>query len=171
MFQSAVESIVKLVDILLNVPTCGHANNSNLLDDSDRIRDVSPTRLMEQVRLRSYFKLWLRSSTVWLEPIWIKVKKSWLRLPQHQKVNIVRQYLYLEVLLLSKFGSERGDFNWCRFWASGMYFDAVVLEVKTFWFFNLPKIQRGDPYKISTTASKYIPNSSIRIPPFRPKFT
>ena len=48
--QSAVESIVKLVDILLNVPTCGHANNSNLLDDSDRIRDVSPTRLMEHVR-------------------------------------------------------------------------------------------------------------------------
>merc|ERR1711874_609032 len=46
--RSAVESIVKLVDILLNVPTCGHANNSGLLDDSDRIRDVSPTRLMEQ---------------------------------------------------------------------------------------------------------------------------
>ena len=47
--RSAVESIVKLVEVLLNVPTCGHANNSNLLDDSDRIRDVSPTRLMEQV--------------------------------------------------------------------------------------------------------------------------
>ena len=47
--RSAVESIVKLVDVLLNVPTCGHANNSNLLDDSDSIRDVSPTRLMEQV--------------------------------------------------------------------------------------------------------------------------
>merc|ERR1712083_806997 len=46
--RSAVESIVKLVDILLNVPTCGHANNSGLLDDSDRIRDVSPTRLIEQ---------------------------------------------------------------------------------------------------------------------------
>lgn len=46
--RSAVESIVKLVEVLLNVPTCGHANNSNLLDDSDRIRDVSPTRLMEQ---------------------------------------------------------------------------------------------------------------------------
>ena len=46
--QSAIESIVKLVDVLLNVPTCGHANNSNLLDDSDHIRDVSPTRLMEQ---------------------------------------------------------------------------------------------------------------------------
>merc|ERR1712168_657847 len=46
--RSAVESIVKLVDVLLNVPTCGHANNSGLLDDSDRIRDVSPTRLMEQ---------------------------------------------------------------------------------------------------------------------------
>ena len=49
--QSAVESILKLVEALLNVPTCSHnlANNSNLLDDSDRIRDVSPTRLMEQV--------------------------------------------------------------------------------------------------------------------------
>ena len=37
--RSAVESIVKLVEVLLNVPTCGHANNSNLLDDSDRIQD------------------------------------------------------------------------------------------------------------------------------------
>lgn len=47
--RSAIDSIIKLVDALLNVPTCGHASNSNLLDDSDRIRDVSPTRLMEQV--------------------------------------------------------------------------------------------------------------------------
>lgn len=46
--RSAIDSIIKLVDALLNVPTCGHASNSNLLDDSDRIRDVSPTRLMEQ---------------------------------------------------------------------------------------------------------------------------
>ena len=48
--RSAMDSIVKLVNNLLNVHTCGHASNGNLLDDSDRIRDVSPTRLMEQVR-------------------------------------------------------------------------------------------------------------------------
>jgi hypothetical protein len=46
--KSAIESITKLVDDLLHVPTCGHASNANLLDDSDRIGDVSPTRLMEQ---------------------------------------------------------------------------------------------------------------------------
>ena len=33
-------------------------------------------------------------------------------------VNLVSQCLHLEVFLLSKFGSESGDFNWCRFWAS-----------------------------------------------------
>ena len=47
--KSVIDSIVKLVNDLLHVPTCGHANNGNLLDDTDRIRDVSPTRLMEQV--------------------------------------------------------------------------------------------------------------------------
>ena len=47
--KSAFESIVKHVNDLLNVPKCGHGTNSNLLDDTDRIRDVSPTRLMEQV--------------------------------------------------------------------------------------------------------------------------
>ena len=47
--KSAIESIVKHVNDLLNVPKCGHGSNSNLLDDTDRIRDVSPTRLMEQV--------------------------------------------------------------------------------------------------------------------------
>lgn len=46
--KSAFESIVKHVNDLLNVPKCGHGTNSNLLDDTDRIRDVSPTRLMEQ---------------------------------------------------------------------------------------------------------------------------
>jgi len=46
--KSVIDSIVKLVNDLLHVPTCGHANNGNLLDDTDRIRDVSPTRLMEQ---------------------------------------------------------------------------------------------------------------------------
>ena len=79
--------------------------------------------------------------TVWPEPIWINVKKSWLLLPQHQstyprgpesvsieippfrphfikfskivffKVNLASQCLYLEVLLLSKFGSERGGIS------------------------------------------------------------
>ena len=49
--KSAFESIVKHVNDLLNVPKCGHGTNSNLLDDTDRIRDVSPTRLMEQVIL------------------------------------------------------------------------------------------------------------------------
>ena len=39
---------------ILNATTCGHANNRNLLDDSDRIRDVSQTRFMEQIRLRSF---------------------------------------------------------------------------------------------------------------------
>ena len=34
------------------------------------------------------------------------------------EVNLVSQCSHLEVLLLSKFGSERGDFNWCRFWSS-----------------------------------------------------
>lgn len=46
--KSVIDSIVKLVNDLLHVPTCGHASNGNLLDDTDRIRDVSPTRLMEQ---------------------------------------------------------------------------------------------------------------------------
>lgn len=46
--KSLIESIVKLVNDLLNVPKCGHASSANLLDDSDRIRDISPTRLMEQ---------------------------------------------------------------------------------------------------------------------------
>ena len=49
--KSVVDSINKMVQDLLNVPTCGHASNANLLDDSDQIRDVSPTRLMEQVLL------------------------------------------------------------------------------------------------------------------------
>merc|ERR1719510_576839 len=60
--KSAFESIVKHVNDLLNVPKCGHGTNSNLLDDTDRIRDVSPTRLMEQdeeedirVRVESMF--------------------------------------------------------------------------------------------------------------------
>ena len=87
-------------------------------------------------------------ATVWPEPIWIKVNSSWLLLPQHQstylrgpesasieippfrahfikfsktvfyQVNLVSQCSHLEVLLLSKFGSEMGDLNLCRFWAS-----------------------------------------------------
>ena len=38
-----------------------------------------------QERKNSYRKSsWLQLITVWSEPIWIKVKKSWLLLPQHQ---------------------------------------------------------------------------------------
>ena len=55
--KSVIDSIVKLVNDLLHVPTCGHANNGNLLDDTDRIRDISPTRLMEQVILRPNSKI------------------------------------------------------------------------------------------------------------------
>ena len=87
-------------------------------------------------------------STKWPEPIWIKVRSWWQILPQHQstylggpesasieippfrphfikfsktvfyEVNLTSQRSHLEVLLISKFGSERGDFKWCRFWAS-----------------------------------------------------
>ena len=66
--------------------------------------------------------------TVWPEPIWIKVKKSWQIPPQHQStylggpesvsIEISHFRPHLEVLLLNKFGSERRDFNWCRFLAS-----------------------------------------------------
>ena len=76
--------------------------------------------------------------TAWPEPIWIKVSEWWQIPPQHQitslggpesasieippfrphfinlsktafyEVNFVSQFSHLEVLLLSKFGSERG---------------------------------------------------------------
>ena len=98
--------------------------------------------------LRSWYSRCLFQATVWPEPIWIKVKKAWLLLPQNQstyprglefisieippfiphfiklpktvfcEVNPVLQCSHLEVILLSKFGFERGDFNWYRFWAS-----------------------------------------------------
>ena len=42
-------------------------------------------------------------------PHFIKVSKA---------VNLTSQHSHLEVLIVSKFGSERGDFNWCWFWAS-----------------------------------------------------
>ena len=46
------------------------------------------------------------------------------------EVNLASHHSHLEVLLLSKFWSEREDFNWCRFWASWiMYFDAVVVSM------------------------------------------
>ena len=88
------------------------------------------------------------SITVWPEAIWIKVKSWWQILMQHQstyprgpesasieilpfrphfinfsktvsyEVNLASQCSHLKVLLWSKFWSERGNFNWCRFWAS-----------------------------------------------------
>ena len=45
------------------------------------------------------------------------------------EVNLISQCSHLEVLLQSKFGSERGDFN---LGLLGMHFDAVVVKVKTF---------------------------------------
>ena len=86
--------------------------------------------------------------TVWPEPNLIKVSGWWQMPPQHQSAYIGKpesasieippfqtslhkifknwfllskscsQCSHLEVLLLSKFGSEMGDFNRCRFWAS-----------------------------------------------------
>ena len=86
-------------------------------------------------------------STVWPEPIWIKVNSWWHIILQQQstylkgpesasieippfrphfikfsktvsyEVNLTSQHSHLEVLLIRKFWSERGDFNWCRFWA------------------------------------------------------
>ena len=48
--KKAIDSIIKLVNDLLNVSKCNHSSIcKNLLDDTDRIRDISPTRLMEQV--------------------------------------------------------------------------------------------------------------------------
>jgi hypothetical protein len=39
--------------------------------------------------LISYLSIWSKTwFTVWPEPIWIKVKKSWLLLPQHQSMYI-----------------------------------------------------------------------------------
>ena len=64
------------------------------------------------------------STTVWPEPIWTKVSGWWQIPPLHKifkeivfyEVNLVSQCLHLEVLLLCKSGSVRGDLNWCRFW-------------------------------------------------------
>ena len=38
--------------------------------------------------------------------------------PVSYEVNLTSQHSHLEVLLLSKFWSERGDFHRYRFWAS-----------------------------------------------------
>ena len=49
------------------------------------------------------------------------------------EVNLLPQCSHLEVLLLSKFGSERGGFQLEQILGLlGMYFDAVVEEVKTY---------------------------------------
>ena len=45
--------------------------------------------------------------------------------------NLVSQCAHLEVFLLSKFGSERGFQLMQILGLLGMYFDAVVVEVKT----------------------------------------
>ena len=97
---------------------------------------------------RNFISFWYLFCTVWPEPIWIKVSGDKYVPSQHQstylggpelalikippfrphfirfsktifyEVNLVSQCSYLELLLLSKFGSERGDFNQYRFWSS-----------------------------------------------------
>ena len=47
--RSAIDSIVKLVNDLLNVPNCVHNSPNNLLDETDQIRDDSAGH-MEEVR-------------------------------------------------------------------------------------------------------------------------
>ena len=97
-------------------------------------------------------------NTVWPEPIWIKVKKSWLLLPQHQSthlrgpesasiqtqiyllkvslnVNIVKQDLLNKKQFLKILWSEvwKGGFQLIQILGLlGMFFDAVVAELKTF---------------------------------------
>ena len=104
-----------------------------------------------------------RSDTVWPEPIWIKVKIWWQILPQHQssyltgtesasieipsfrphfikilktvfyEVNLTSQLSHLEVLLLSKFCSEKGGFQLMQILdLLGMYFGAAVVFVTNF---------------------------------------
>ena len=114
--------------------------------------------------------------TVWPEQIWIKVRSWWQILPQHQstylrvpesasieippfrshfiklsktvfyEVNLVSQCSHLKVLLLSKFGSERGDFNWCRVWSS--YVSTLML-----WWYLSPTtlIQIGSGHIVKQT--------------------
>ena len=117
------------------------------LEPSISLSYISRPWKIKKIDLK-WIKFVKRQVTVWPEPIWIKVKKSWLVLPQHQntypwgpksvsiesppfrphfikfskivfyEVDLVSQCSHLEVLLRSKFGSERGDFNWCWFWSS-----------------------------------------------------
>ena len=80
------------------------------------------------------------TNTVWQEPIWIKVKKSWLLLlastwakrpricinwpppPFQTQIYLVNVPLNVNIakqdLLHRKVRSERGDFNWCWLWSS-----------------------------------------------------
>ena len=104
----------------------------------------------------------MSESTVWPEQIWTKVKKSWLLPPQHQstyprgpesasieipplrprsinflstisyEVNLTSQRLHYEIILLSKFCSEKGGFNWCWRWGS------ICYELSTFIQMALP---------------------------------
>ena len=56
--------------------------------------------------------------TVWPEPIWIKVKKSWLLLPQHQGIfprgllhKIIKNWFFLGKSCFTMF-TFRGTFYW-----------------------------------------------------------
>ena len=52
------------------------------------------------------------------------------------EVNLTSQRSHLEVLLISKFGSERGEFPLMQILDFlGMYFDAVVVFVTNSYFY------------------------------------
>ena len=128
----------------------------------------------------------MKPGTVWPEPIWIKVKKSRLLLAQHQStypkgpesawieipqsqiylvkvpinVNIVRQDLLNKKQFLKILWSEvwKGGFQLIQILGLlGIYFDAVVVEVKTF-FFTFIQISSGH-----TVCPIYWENGSVKI--------
>jgi len=111
--------------------------------------------------------------TIWPEPIWIKLKKSWLLLPQHQSTyhrgqeytSIFQTQIYLVKVPLNVNIVKQDLLNkkqflkilWCEVWKKefqliqilgplGKYFDAVLVEVKTFLlFFRLALAKLDNP--------------------------
>ena len=59
-----------------------------------------------------------RISINWNPPFQTSLHKSFKNC---YEVNLVSHCSHLEVILLIKLGSERGDSNWCRFWSSEVY--------------------------------------------------
>ncbi len=47
--RSAIDSIAKFVNDLLNVPNCVHTSSTNLLDETDQISESTSSSIMGQV--------------------------------------------------------------------------------------------------------------------------